>query len=80
MRSLSDVSIHSRLILKNGNEIEIYLFSSCDNLSSFQGYLTIIIQVVVACQLIFFCQLLWDNADFIFSEYRYVNYAHVRLI
>ena len=53
MRSLSDVSIHSCLILKNGNEIELYLFSSCDNLSSFQGYLTIIIQVVVACQLNF---------------------------
>ena len=64
---------------QNGTEIWRYLVSSCD-LEWFEEYLTIIIQVVIACQLIFFVKSFRTVLILFFSQHRYVNYADVRLI
>jgi len=65
MAKLSDVSINPSLALKTGEEIHLYILSSCHHLQVFHQYLAIVIQVVIACRPILF-ESVWDDVDCIF--------------
>jgi len=50
MPNLPDVSIYPSLALKHGEEIHLYILSSCHDLQIFHEYLAIVVQVVIACR------------------------------
>ena len=60
-----DVSINPSLALKNGEDINLYILSSCHHLQVFHQCLAMVIQAVVGCRPILF-ESVWDDVDCIF--------------
>ena len=58
MPNLPDVSIYPSLSLKHGEEIHLYILSSCHGLQIFHVYLAIVVQAVVACRPIILSEIL----------------------
>jgi len=77
--NLSDVSINLSLVLKNGEEIYLYMLSSCHHLQLYHEYLAFVVQAVISCKPIFL-QSFETMLILSFSLYRHCNHAHVRLV